>query len=147
NEELGVAANQLHLIFVPLMTCYGLAYLLVQWNRLNIGVPFARTGFLVLIYLLCAAPMILGTWLAVPRAIRWPPYVPPAISVLHEWLGPGKITGFYNPGGIGVVGGRPRFLVTESAKVFCRDLRLQPSRDADQRALSHPDQRHRKQVS
>ena len=36
NEEEGLAANQLHLIFIPLMTCYGLAYLLVQWNRLGI---------------------------------------------------------------------------------------------------------------
>ncbi len=30
SAEQGVAANQLHLLFVPIMTCYGLAYLLVQ---------------------------------------------------------------------------------------------------------------------
>ena len=36
NEEQGVAANQLHLLFIPIMTCFGLAYLLVQWNRLEI---------------------------------------------------------------------------------------------------------------
>ena len=33
HEEQDVAANQLHLLFVPLMTCYGLAFLLVLWNR------------------------------------------------------------------------------------------------------------------
>ena len=36
-EEQGVAANQLHLIFAPVMTCFGLAFLLVQWNRLEIA--------------------------------------------------------------------------------------------------------------
>ena len=36
NEEQAFSPNQLHLLFVPLMTCYGLAWLLVQWNRLGI---------------------------------------------------------------------------------------------------------------
>ena len=57
-EEQGVAANQLHLIFVPLMTCYGLAFLLVQWNRLNIHLRLARIGFVSLLFLLCAAPLL-----------------------------------------------------------------------------------------
>src|SRR5438270_595282 len=58
NEEQGFAANQLHLIFVPLMTCYGLAYLLVQWNRLEIDIRLARIGFITLLFLLCATPMV-----------------------------------------------------------------------------------------
>ena len=58
SEEQGVAANQLHLIFMPLMTCYGLAYLLVQWNRLGIDIRLARIGFIILLFLLCAFPMI-----------------------------------------------------------------------------------------
>jgi hypothetical protein len=91
NEELGVAANQLHLIFVPLMTCYGLAYLLVQWNRLNIGVPLARTGFIGLLFFLCAVPMIVGT-LARHPPVRWPPYLPPAISMLKDWMKPEEVT-------------------------------------------------------
>src|SRR5437870_419924 len=58
SEEQGFAANQLHLIFMPLITCYGLAYLLVQWNRLGIDIRLARIGFIVLLFLLCAFPMI-----------------------------------------------------------------------------------------
>src|SRR5205823_11589587 len=86
-EEQGVAANQLHLIFIPLMTCYGLAYLLVQWNRLSLNLPFARAGFIVLLYLLCALPMIFASpWLSPPKPfVLWPPYVPPLISVLNDW--------------------------------------------------------------
>ncbi|MEY2544274.1 MAG: hypothetical protein QOE81_1735 [Verrucomicrobiota bacterium] len=93
-EEQGVAANQLHLIFVPLMTCYGLAYLLVQWNRLSLNIPFARVGFITLLYLLCALPMIFASpWLSPPKPfVRWPPYVPPLISVLNGWMQPDEIT-------------------------------------------------------
>jgi hypothetical protein len=94
SEEQGVAANQLHLIFVPLMTCYGLAYLLVQWNRLSLDLPFARAGFIVLLYLLCALPMIFASpWLSPPKAfVRWPPYVPPLIGVLNDWMKPDEVT-------------------------------------------------------
>src|SRR6267143_762887 len=94
NEELGVASNQLHLIFVPLMTCYGLAYLLVQWNRLGIATLSARGGFIALLYLLCALPMIFGTpWLTPSKTlVRWPPYLPAAISVLHDWMKADEVT-------------------------------------------------------
>jgi 4-amino-4-deoxy-L-arabinose transferase-like glycosyltransferase len=93
-EEQGVAANQLHLIFVPLMTCYGLAYLLVQWNRLSLNLPFARAGFITLLYLLCALPMIFASpWLSPPKPfVRWPPYMPPLISVLNDWMKPDEVT-------------------------------------------------------
>jgi Dolichyl-phosphate-mannose-protein mannosyltransferase len=94
NEEQGVAANQLHLIFVPLMTCFGLAYLLVQWNRLALDIPFARAGFITLLYLLCAMPMVFYTpWLSPPKMlVRWPPYMPPLISVLNDWMKPDEVT-------------------------------------------------------
>jgi hypothetical protein len=94
NQEEGVASNQLHLIFVPIMTCYGLAYLLVQWNRLPLDIPFARVGFITLLYLLCAMPMIFSTpWLSPPKArVQWPPYMPPLISVLNDWMKPDEIT-------------------------------------------------------
>jgi len=94
NEEQGAAANQLYLIFVPIMTCYGLAFLLVQWNRLALDFPFARPAFITLLYLICAMPMIFGTpWLSPPKArVQWPPYMPPLISVLNSWMKPDEIT-------------------------------------------------------
>ena len=93
NEEQGVAANQLHLLFVPLMTCYGLAYLLVHFNRLALNIPFARVGFISLLYLLCAVPLIFATpWLSPPKPfVRWPPYMPALIGVLNDWMGPEEI--------------------------------------------------------
>jgi len=92
-EEQGVAANQLHLLFVPIMTCFGLAFLLVLWNRLEIENRLARVGFLTLLFLLCGWPMVFNLFFARAEAsIRWPPYVPPYIAVLNDWMKPAEIT-------------------------------------------------------
>ena len=88
-EEQNFTANQLHLLFIPIMTCYGFAFLLVLWNRLEIDLGLARIGFLVLLFLLCGWPMIYTLTLAPKKSpIRWPPYIPPYIAVLNDWMGP-----------------------------------------------------------
>ncbi|HEV2045628.1 MAG TPA: glycosyltransferase family 39 protein [Chthoniobacterales bacterium] len=120
NEEQGVAANQLHLIFIPIMTCYGLAYLLVQWNRLGITLHLARIGFIALLYLLCALPMIFATpWFASKKTlIRWPPYVPPAIAVLNDWMKPTEVTASDMPWAIAWYADRPSLWVPDTVKTF-----------------------------
>src|SRR5205807_2018410 len=120
NEELGVAANQLHLLFVPLMTCYGLAYLLVQWNRLGMDLPFARAGFIALLYFLCALPMILGLpWISSAKGqVRWPPYIPPAISVLNNWMKPDEVTASDMPWAIAWYADRRSLWLPDTPKSF-----------------------------
>jgi hypothetical protein len=69
------------------MTCFGLAYLLVQWNRL------ARIAFLSIFFVLCGWPMLFNLLLAGNKAsVRWPPYVPPYIAVINDWMKPNEIT-------------------------------------------------------
>ncbi len=93
SEEQGVAANQLHLLFVPIMTCFGLAFLLVQWNRLDVESRLARVAFLALLFVLCGWPMIFNLLIAGAQAsVRWPPYVPPYIAVINDWMKPDEIT-------------------------------------------------------
>jgi hypothetical protein len=116
NEEQGVAANQLHLIFIPLMTCYGLAYLLMQWNRLDIGIPFARAGFLALLYFLCALSMIFRTLSPVKILVHWPPYFPAAISVLHDWMKPAEVTASDMPWAIAWYANRRSLWVPDTPK-------------------------------
>ncbi len=92
DEELGVAANQLHFIFIPVMTCFGLAFLLVQWNRLGIAGRLPRFGFLTALFVLCAWPMISNLTLARAKGpVRWPPYAPPYIAVMQTWMQPNEI--------------------------------------------------------
>jgi len=120
NEEEGVAANQLHLIFVPLMTCYGLAYLLVQWNRLSLNIPFARAGFIVLLYLLCALPAIFATpWLSPPKPlVRWPPYTPPLISVLNDWMKADEVIATDMPWAVAWYADRRALWLPDTLRVF-----------------------------
>ncbi len=91
--EQGVAANELHVLFMPIMSCFGLAWLLVQWNRLGFS-ELARVGFIGGIYVLCALPLLFNLPYFAPASrpqIRWPPYVPPYIAVLNDWMKPNEI--------------------------------------------------------
>ncbi len=120
SEEQGFTANQLHLLFIPLMTCYGLGFLLVLWNRLEIDVHIARLGFLTLLFLLCAWPMITNMTPLTPAkaSVRWPPYVPPYIGVLNRWMKPDEITASDMPWAIAWYADRPAVWLPESLSVF-----------------------------
>jgi hypothetical protein len=109
----------LHLIFVPLMTCYGLAYLLVQWRRLGIELRVARIAFITLLYCLCAVPMIFTTLFSSNKMpVRWPPYMPPLIAVLNDWMKPEEITASDMPWAVGWYADRRSIWLPETIKDF-----------------------------
>lgn len=118
-EEQGVAANQLHLLFIPIMTCYGLAWLLVQWNRLEIEIRIARLGFITLLFVICSVPMIFTVLLPSNKGgVRWPPYVPPYISVLNDWMRPEEIIASDMPWAISWYANRRSLWLPETVKGF-----------------------------
>lgn len=89
-------ANQLHILFAPIMTAYGLAFLSILWSRLELpaGSGALRYGHLIIAVLISAGPLIL----TIPTSFRnsismssgsgnpvWPPYFPQAYSrILHN---------------------------------------------------------------
>lgn len=83
--------NQLHLLFAPIMTAYGLAFLSILWNRLDFVTTnsFLRNAHYVAVVVLCALPLVL----ALPQKIKsgmenrdrggfphWPPYYPQVLN-------------------------------------------------------------------
>ena len=83
--------NQLHLLFAPLMTAYGLAFVSVLWGRLDfVGYnPAIRNLHHVIIVIVCALPLILSLPLKVRQGMHhrdkgglphWPPYYAPALA-------------------------------------------------------------------
>ncbi len=120
HEEQGVAANQLYLLFVPIMTCYGLAYLLVQWNRLEISMKLARIGFITLLFLLCALPMLLNMFLPQTNrpGVHWPPYIPPFISVLNDWMRPEEVIASDMPWAVSWYADRRSIWLPETVPAF-----------------------------
>ncbi len=101
-DSKGLHPNQVHLVFAPVMTAYGLAFLSILWNRLvppQHSLLLANAHF-VLVILLSALPLVL----ALPQRIRlgmtvgekglpqWPPYYPTALNLrVKEWVDPDQI--------------------------------------------------------
>lgn len=95
--------NQLHLVFAPIMTAYGLAFLSILWSRLDLVAsnPVLKNAHLVLVILICSAPLLLS----LPRQIIiginnrdqggsswWPTYLPQALNrSLKNWVKPDQI--------------------------------------------------------
>ena len=88
-------ANQLHILFSPIMTAYGLAFFSILWSRLEFtgSGGILRNAHFVIVILISAGPLILS----IPQAMRsglvsdkqtrpvWPPYWPSILSrTLHE---------------------------------------------------------------
>jgi hypothetical protein len=83
--------NQLHLLFAPIMTAYGLAFVSILWSRLEFvaSTPVLRNVHHMVIITICALPLILSlpTKVRVGMQLRdrggipqWPPYYAPALN-------------------------------------------------------------------
>lgn len=87
-----IAPNQLHLLFVPTFVCYGMAFLLILWGRMEVNFPYARPAFITVVFLATSVQLILAL---LPRGnasrLAWPPYAPPIIAVLGKWMQPNEI--------------------------------------------------------
>jgi hypothetical protein len=85
--DRAVSVNQLHILFLPVMMFYGLAFLLVLWSRLGFELPLVRAIFIVLLFAVSAAPLI-ATALSTPPRVNWPPYLPPLVTRFSQWVEP-----------------------------------------------------------
>ncbi len=96
HSEEPLGANNLHVLFVPLFTGYGLAFLSVLWNRLNLPVhqPIVRNGHFLIVIFLSSLPFLLNMILGIRQSTNrpkeanchWPYYVPQALASLNASL-------------------------------------------------------------
>jgi hypothetical protein len=92
-EEDLVSANNLQVLFLPIVIAYGLALLLVLFGRLVIGtVPLWRLVFFLGLFALTGLPM-LSTLLTRTGVVQYPPYFPAAIAKLAVWTTPAEVIG------------------------------------------------------
>jgi hypothetical protein len=92
--------NQLHLLFAPIMTAYGLALISILWTRLEVvaSTPMLRNLHLFVIVAICALPLILALPLKVRIGLQlrdkggypqWPPYRADSLNTkegLRSWV-------------------------------------------------------------
>ena len=115
--EGAVSVNQLHIIFLPVLICYGMAFLLVLWSRLGFEQPLLRAAFLAILYFTAAIPLI-GTVFTTPPRVNWPPYVPPIIARFGEWVGPKEAMASDIPWATAWYGGRLSLLLPQNIGQF-----------------------------
>ncbi len=88
-DEQAFPSNDLHILFVPLMTLYGLVFILMLWSRLQVSyIRLVSISFIVMLFVLSGIPFI-STFVELvgPREllIQWPPYVAPDIINFRTW--------------------------------------------------------------
>lgn len=115
-----VASNQLHVLFIPLMVIFGMAFLLVLFGRLAIREPLLRGAFMALVIFLAAIPMLVTLFAGSPGRIQWPPYIPPFIAVMNSWFEPEEILSSDMPWAIAWYAQRKCLLLPESPRDFTR---------------------------
>lgn len=96
--------NQTHMLFAPVMTAYGLAFLSILWSKLPIVIsaPFLRNVHHMIVIAICSLPLILSLPLKVRLGMdrkdhggvpHWPPYYAPALNLgIGRWLEEKQIT-------------------------------------------------------
>jgi hypothetical protein len=112
-----VSVNQMHVLFLPVMIFYGLAFLLVLWSRLEIEQPFLRRAFIVVLYIVSAVPL-LGTVALPPPKVNWPPYLPPVIARFSQWVGPQEALAADIPWATAWYAGRTSLLLPDNIGQF-----------------------------
>lgn len=95
-ETGAIHANDLHVLFIPMMIFYGLAFVLVLWTRLSterseVSLRLVRWTFLTAIYLISGFPLLYMLIVGGRFPIQWPPYYPGGISLLATWTDPTEI--------------------------------------------------------
>ena len=115
--DRAVSVNQLHILFLPVMIFYGLAFLLLLASRLGLEQPFLRGAFITLLFLVSSIPL-LGTIALKPPLLNWPPYLPPLISRFSQWVQPGEAIAADIPWATAWYAGRTSLLLPENIAQF-----------------------------
>lgn len=105
-------ANNLYLLFIPIMTLYGFAYVMMLWSRLEFNIDILRYLFVICIYLLSAIPLLSSLLNpSPPGRIQWPPYATPGIAQLGEWTTENEVIASDMPWAVAWYGNRKSLLI------------------------------------
>ncbi|MFZ4779501.1 MAG: ArnT family glycosyltransferase [Terrimicrobiaceae bacterium] len=113
-----VSENQFHVLFIPLFVGYGIAFLFVLWNRLELGSPLLRVVFICGILFVCGVPLLLRLLTGDNLRIQWPPYVPPLIAVLGDWFDEDEVICSDMPWAVAWYARRKSLLLPETVTSF-----------------------------
>jgi hypothetical protein len=85
-----LSSNQIHILFGPLMTFYGLEFILVCLKRSQFVGAIFRYILFALLFIFTGIPTLLGFFSGNPR-MQFPPYLPYMIEYFGDWTRPNEI--------------------------------------------------------
>ncbi len=121
--------NQLHILFAPIMTAYGLAFVSILWNRLEVvsTTPLLRNVHFIVVILISALPLIIS----LPQKVRlgmhvsqrggiphWPPYFAPSLVRLQSFVPEDQIIVSDQPWAVAWYADRPSVWLPPSRSGF-----------------------------
>lgn len=127
-----VAFNQIHILFMPVMSAFGLALLSILWGRLQLrsSNTFILRGHFILAIFISAIPLLfslpkklnagLYQRAAGRKQANWPPYYPPVFSELSSRLNKGEYLVTDNPAGLGWYGNCPSIWLPLNSEQLAR---------------------------
>ncbi len=111
--------NNLYILFTPIMTLYGFAYVMMLWSRLEFNIPILRYIFIILIYLISAIPLLSTIMNTQPVGVpNWPPYSPTGIVAINKWTLPNEIVASDMPWAVAWYGDRRSLLIPGTMEDF-----------------------------
>lgn len=84
-------SKNLHLLFVPLMSAYGVALLFTILPRASSMAAWIRLGIFTLVFGISSVPLIFELLPQQRVPLNWPPYLPPALARVSELYEPNEI--------------------------------------------------------
>jgi hypothetical protein len=109
--------NQIHLLFGPAMTLYGLAFLLVVLNRLYADPGVLRVLLLVGLGIASALPSLIG-FLPGNPSVNFPPYLPSVLQEFQRWSKPNEVISSDMPWAVAWYGDRKALWIPDKPGTF-----------------------------
>lgn len=78
--------SDIHLIFIPFMTFYGLGMIMMMWSRLELEIRLLNIMLALIPFTISAMPMVRAFTDPPRQPVVFPPYYPNVISGLSEWF-------------------------------------------------------------
>lgn len=118
DEGSGLRATDLNVLFIPLFSTFGMAFILVLWSRLELAAKPLRYTFFGIIFCLSALPLLNMASLGGKSPVQWPPYMPPSIALLREWTAPDEVIASDMPWAVAWYGNRRSLWLPSTVQEF-----------------------------
>lgn len=79
-------ASNIHMIFIPFLTFYGLGLILMMWSRLEINIRLINIMLAMIPFVLSVLPMVRAFTDPPRQPVIFPPYYPPIIVKIGDWF-------------------------------------------------------------